>query len=114
MNICVYIFSVYIYIYIYICGFRNMQDWQHFHFEKALAEGKDCLEYVWPSYEPGEDADKVNRESYRVCLVNMTQTNVNTRVKHALLRLDMNVSTPIWQWFVFLHGEYQPISMQDW
>jgi hypothetical protein len=35
-------------------------------------------------------------------------------VKHALLRLDMNVSTPIWQWFVFLHGEYQPISMQDW
>ena len=70
-----------------------MQDWQHVHFEKAVADGKDCLEYVWPPYELGEDADKVKRESYSVCLVNMTQTNVNTGVKHALLRLDMNVST---------------------
>ena len=84
-----------------------MQDWEHFFFEKSIGEGKDCIEYDWPPHS----VDAVDRQSYRVCLVNMTQTNINTGVKHALLRLDMRVSTgsriassmQIWAW----HGSAQ-------
>ena len=66
-----------------------MQDFQHFFFEKAIREGNNCIEYDWPSH----DVHAVDRQSYRVCLVSMTQTNINTGINHALLRLDMRVNT---------------------
>jgi hypothetical protein len=89
-----------------------MQDWQHSRFEKALADGEPSFEYDWPLHS----VDAVNRQRYRVCLLKKTQTNISTGNKDALplLRLDVEGSTPIWQWFVELHGQFQPISFQDW
>ena len=80
--------NIYIYIHIY-GGFRDMQDWENLALEAAVAAGDTVFEYVWGWKHAGEEVF----HTYRLDLVQMTQTNTDNGVVRDLLRIESPAST---------------------